>query len=108
MRLTQTQINLFHDQGYLQVDDALGPQDLDPIIWEYEGIIDRKARRLYAENKITTLHERAPFDRAYRRRWAGEPRDWRPPKCHVYPRPGHLQFHEEHEVARHCRVADRS
>ena len=42
VRLTQTQINLFHDQGYLQVDDALGPQDLDPIIWEYEGIIDRE------------------------------------------------------------------
>ena len=38
MKLTQTQIDLFHDQGYLQVDDALGPQDLDPVIWEYEGI----------------------------------------------------------------------
>ena len=62
MKLTQSQIDLFHDQGYLQVDDGLEPQDLNPVIWEYEGIIDRKARTLYADNKISTLHERAPFD----------------------------------------------
>ena len=28
-----------------------------------KGLIDRKARRLYADNKISALHERAPFDR---------------------------------------------
>ena len=62
MKLTQSQIDLFYDQGFLQLDDALGSLDLKPVIWEYEGLIDRRARKLYAEKKISSLHERAPFD----------------------------------------------
>ncbi len=63
MKLTQSQIDKFHEEGYLQLDNLLAPEDLNPVIWEFEGIIDRRARKLYAEGKITSLHEREPFDR---------------------------------------------
>ena len=63
MKLTQSQIDKFHEEGYLQLDNVLAPEDLNPVIWEFEGIIDRRARKLYAEGKITSLHERELFDR---------------------------------------------
>lgn len=61
MKLSQSQIDDFYEQGYLQLAGVLEPADLDPVQWELEGIIDRNARRLFAEGKITDLHERAPF-----------------------------------------------
>jgi phytanoyl-CoA hydroxylase len=63
MALTQTQVDQFHEDGYLQVDGMLRHEDLNPVIWEFEGIIDRRAREMYDEGFITQLHEREPFDR---------------------------------------------
>ncbi len=50
--LTQEQVETFHEQGYLHVEDALRPEDLDPVQEELEGIVDRSAKRLLAEGKI--------------------------------------------------------
>ena len=36
--LTQQQVEVFHRQGYLHVEDALGPEDLDPVQEELEGM----------------------------------------------------------------------
>lgn len=63
MRLRQSQIDDFYEQGYLQLAGVLEPADLNPVRWELEGIVDRNARRLFAERKITSLHEREPFQR---------------------------------------------
>ncbi len=63
MKLSRSQLDTFEEQGYLHINDALGPADIDPVIWEYEGIVDRRARKLYAEGKTTSLHEREPFNR---------------------------------------------
>ncbi len=63
MRLSQAQIDMFSKEGYLHLNDALGPADINPVVWEYEGIIDQRARKLFAEGKIISLYEREPFDR---------------------------------------------
>ena len=63
MKLSQSQIDKFHEDGYLQLDDALALADINPVIWEFEGLIDRRARELYAKGRLTNLHECEPFDR---------------------------------------------
>ena len=51
MKLSQSQIDKFHKDGYLQLDGALASADINPAIWEFEGIIDRRARELYAKGR---------------------------------------------------------
>ncbi len=63
MRLTATQIRHFKEEGYLILREALADADLDPVIAEYEEHIDRRARQLLAEGKITDLCPGEPFDR---------------------------------------------
>ena len=61
--LGQKQIDQFHEDGYLQLDGLLPVDELNPVIWEFEGVIDREARGLKAQGNLTDLHEREPFDR---------------------------------------------
>ena len=63
MNLTQEQIEQFEDEGYLLVRGALKDADLDPLIAEYEAFIDKRARQLHTEGKISDVHADAPFDR---------------------------------------------
>ena len=44
-------------------EQALGDSDLDPVIDEYCAYIDDRVRSLFAEGKITDLHEDEPFER---------------------------------------------
>ena len=51
--LTAEQVAQFQDEGYLVVDNLLDPErDLDPVIAEYEVVLDRLANDLYAAGKI--------------------------------------------------------
>ena len=61
MLLNATQIEQFEEDGFLLVDHALEDSDIDPVIADYEEHIDRRARELLAEGKITQLHDGAPF-----------------------------------------------
>ncbi len=61
MRLTESEVSFFHDNGYLLLEDALDTSDLSPVIQEYEGIIEERAERLHAEGKITDLYADKPF-----------------------------------------------
>lgn len=63
MSLNQAQLDQFEEDGYLIVEGGLTDDDLHPVIADYEAHIDRRARELLAEGKITDLHETAPFDR---------------------------------------------
>ena len=63
MKLTQKQVEQFEADGYLLVRGALADTDLDPLVAEYEAFIDRRARQLHAEGKISDVHADAPFDR---------------------------------------------
>lgn len=63
MHLTEEQISSFRENGYLVVEDLLGPEDLQPVIDEYSQFIDDRANRLKEEGKLDSLHEGEPFHR---------------------------------------------
>lgn len=61
-RLSTRQIERFHDEGYLVVEGILDPvRDLDPVIAEYEGVLDRLARELYDSGSISSTYSGLPF-----------------------------------------------
>ena len=63
MILTTAQKDQFEAEGYVVVGKGLTDADLNPVISEYEGFIDRRARELHAEGKIQDLHASEPFER---------------------------------------------
>ena len=63
MTLSRQQVERFEEEGYLQLDGLLPLEEVNPVIWEFEGVIDREARQQKAKGNLTNLHEREPFDR---------------------------------------------
>lgn len=60
--LTPQQIAQFEEQGYLVVEQVLSPTaDLDPIIEEYKGVLERLAQDLYAKGEISSTYDDLPF-----------------------------------------------
>ncbi len=62
MSLSEEQIKSFWRDGVLVVNAALGTEDLDPVIREYEAAIDQRAKRWADEGRIKDLHQDEPFD----------------------------------------------
>jgi len=63
MQLSQEYREHFEREGYVVVRGGLQDSDLDPVIREYEEYIDKRARELKTEGKISQLHEHEPFGR---------------------------------------------
>ena len=63
MGLTEEQLKMFDNDGFLLLRGALSDSDIDPVIEEYEAHIDRRANELLAEGKIGDPHADAPFDK---------------------------------------------
>ncbi|MDA0747068.1 MAG: phytanoyl-CoA dioxygenase family protein [bacterium] len=63
MKLSKEQVDQFQEEGYLVVKGALETSDLKPVIDEYIVYIDRRARELHAEGKISQTYEEEPFER---------------------------------------------
>lgn len=63
MRLAESQISSFYENGYLRLENVLNKDDLQPVIDEYSDIIDKRAQKLYAEGKVTSLYADEPFTR---------------------------------------------
>lgn len=60
--LTDEQLAHFETEGYVVVDDILDPErDLDPIIAEYAGVLDRLATELFAAGTISSAYAGMPF-----------------------------------------------
>jgi hypothetical protein len=60
--LTSAQVEQFQRDGYLLVEDMFDPvADIDPIIEEYEGVLDALADKLYAQGEISSTHAELPF-----------------------------------------------
>lgn len=60
--LTQQQVEQFHEDGYLLVDNLFDPKtDIDPVIREYEGVLDRLAHELYTKGEIKSMYADLPF-----------------------------------------------
>ena len=73
MKLTQAQVETFHREGYLAVDGVLAAEDLDPLIADFDALVDEVARDLRDEGAIDALYADAPFEKriAYLTRAAG-------------------------------------
>src|SRR3982751_2974573 len=60
--LTQEQVDQFRREGYLLVKGLFDPaEDLDPLIAEYEGVLDDLANDLYAKGEISSTYADLPF-----------------------------------------------
>ncbi len=60
--LTQSQLDQFHRDGYLIVKQLFDPQaDLDPIVQEYHGVLERLADELYTKGEIKSTYADLPF-----------------------------------------------
>ena len=61
MRLTQSEVSFFHDNGYLLLEDVLDARDIGPVIAEYSDIIAERAERLHKDSKVSSTHADKPF-----------------------------------------------
>jgi phytanoyl-CoA hydroxylase len=60
--LNSAQVEQFQREGYLLVENLFDPiADIDPIIEEYHGVLDRLADQLYAQGKLSSTHADLPF-----------------------------------------------
>ena len=60
--LTTAQLEQFDEEGYLVVAGLIDPAAvLDPLLREYEGVLDRLARQLHAAGHITDPFSHLPF-----------------------------------------------
>ena len=56
-RLSDAQLSHFEEEGYLVRRDFFNQEvDLDPVIEEYEGVLDRLAERLLARGEIKSVY----------------------------------------------------
>jgi hypothetical protein len=60
--LSQNQLEQFDRDGFLKVEGLLDPiKDLDPIIEEYRGVLDRLAQTLFEEGRLASSYAELPF-----------------------------------------------
>ena len=62
MRLTQTQVDRYFDDGFLLLEDVFAPSDLQPAIDELDEMVDEYAIRLHEAGKIADTHADKSFD----------------------------------------------
>ena len=62
MTLTKEQLEHFKVEGYVVLEAALQDVDFEPVIQDYEAVIDRLAKDLYAEGRISQLYADEPFE----------------------------------------------
>ena len=61
-QLDSNQLQHLEEYGYLVVEGVIEPEDiLDPIMQEYEGVLDSLATRLKSDGKINSLHSALSF-----------------------------------------------
>ena len=62
MTLSNTQIQNFNDNGYLLVENALASEDLNPLIAEFEEIVNAGATQLHENGELDAPFETEGFD----------------------------------------------
>lgn len=62
MHLTAHQVDAFHREGYLLLEEVLTPADLAPAIAEIEEAVDAGARRLHAEGHLSRPYAEEGFE----------------------------------------------
>ena len=60
--LTAAQLDQFERDGFLHVEGLVSPTDvLDPLVREYEGVLDQLATMLYDSGRIADTYADRPF-----------------------------------------------
>jgi phytanoyl-CoA hydroxylase len=60
--LTQQQVDQFFSEGYLLVENLFDPVAyLDPMIAEYEDLLDQLAKDLFAKGRLSSTYSELPF-----------------------------------------------
>ena len=72
MRLTEQQVQQYHDDGFLIVEDVFTRQELQPVMDWFESVVDEWVDRLYRAGKIADRYEDEDL---YTRLWSVE-REW--------------------------------
>src|ERR1700730_10570218 len=73
---TRVDIQTFEEQGFLIVDDALDPQhDLDPVVREYEALLDQLTERWAADGLLPSSFRELPFAQRFARVVREAPRE---------------------------------
>lgn len=57
----QELLQQFDEQGFVVVERLLSPQDLQPLVEDYEALLDRLAEQWYIEGKIPSAFRDLPF-----------------------------------------------
>lgn len=65
--LTAEQVERFHDEGYLVVENILNDADLQAIQAEYAGALNRIAEEMVAEGEVSSTYSDLPFGERYTR-----------------------------------------
>ena len=61
-KLNKEQLNYFEEFGFLPVNNVFNPDEVtDPIIGEYQGVLDNLAEELFEKGKISSKFEELPF-----------------------------------------------
>jgi len=73
---TRIDLDTFDEQGFLVVDGVLDPErDLDPVVAEYEALLDRLAAGWHAAGKLPSTFGELPFAQRFGRVLNEAPRD---------------------------------
>lgn len=73
---TRIDLDTFNEQGFLVIDGALDPErDLDPVVAEYEALLDRLVEGWHAEGKLPSTFRELPFAQRFGRVLNEAPRD---------------------------------
>ena len=62
MTMTKEQLEHFKEEGYVVLEAGLQDVDFEPVIQDYEGVIDKLAEDLYAEGRISQPYADEPFE----------------------------------------------
>ncbi|MCX6929972.1 MAG: hypothetical protein NT154_43180, partial [Verrucomicrobia bacterium] len=60
--LSAEQVQFFHDQGYLVVEDVIPHEDLQPVIDEIGSEIEVRAQKLFARGELQQLYSEHGFE----------------------------------------------
>jgi hypothetical protein len=73
---TRVDIDAFDEQGFLVVDDVLDPErDLDPVVSEYEDLLDTLVAGWHADGLLPSTFSELPFAQRFARVLVEAPRD---------------------------------
>src|ERR1051326_258143 len=73
---TRIDVDRFNEQGFLVVEDVFDPQlDLDPVVREYEALLDTLTVQWHADGRLASTFSELPFAQRFARVLNEAPRD---------------------------------